>query len=306
MSQSNHITLVEVSARDGLQNDAVNFSIDQKVALIEHAIAAGITRHEVASFVHPGRVPQMADADDLLAALPVVDGVVYAALVLNDRGLDRALATNVHEINTVVVVTDTFCRKNQGTTTQEALAMWERVATRAVEAGRVASVTIASAFGCPYEGEVPLDRLREVVARAAGAAPGVEVSLADTIGCAVPTDIAERVGLALDVLPAGTALRLHLHNTRNTGLANVAAGVTAGVRVFDTSLGGIGGCPFAPNATGNVPTEDVVYMLDRMGYPTGVSLERLTSGVEWLQQQLGRAVPGLLAKAGPFPRPVTG
>ena len=219
--------------------------------------------------------------------------------MLNERGVDRAVAARVDEINAVVVVTDTFSSRNQNTTTEGALAAWSAVAEKAAAAGIPAAVTMAAAFGCPYEGEVPVERLVQVAAAAAEANP-TELVLADTIGVAVPSDVRERVAAVQDAI-GDVTLRCHFHNTRNTGMANAYAAVEAGIGVLDASLGGIGGCPFAPRAVGNIPTEDLVYMLERAGVETGVSLERLIAAAEWLGEQLGRGVPGLLSRAGPFP-----
>ncbi len=315
---SSPITIIDVAPRDGLQSDGAVVSTAAKLELISRIISAGVRRIETTSFVNPARVPQMADADELMAELlarraasPAEDplrSTSFIGLVLNRRGLDRALAAGCDEVNAVVVVSDTFSSKNQGTDTDGGIAAWEDIARDAAAAGVPASVTLAASFGCPYEGEVPLERLADVVDRCA-AAGGVEIALADSIGVAVPTDVRERIGIARDAIAAhgdDQRLRVHFHNTRNTGVANVAAAVEAGVTVVDSSLGGIGGCPFAPNATGNVPTEDVAFMLDRMGYDTGLDLAELISAVEWMQSDelLGRGTPGLLSRAGVFPAQV--
>ena len=296
------VQIVEVSPRDGLQAEAAVLPTATKVALIERAVAAGVRRIEVASFVNPARVPQMADAEAVLAALPERNDVSYIGLVLNQRGLDRAVAAGLREINAVVVCTDTFGERNQGAGIDEALTAFEVIARGAHGAGMRVSATVSVAFGCPYEGEVPAGRVAGVARRAAEAGAD-EVALADTIGVAVPTDVAERFAAAADAVGSAVALRAHFHNTRNTGLANVAAAVAAGVPTVDASLGGVGGCPFAPGATGNVPTEDVAYLLERMGYDTGLDLTALTATVPWIEEQLGKPVPGLLSKAGLFPRP---
>lgn len=312
---STPITIIDVAPRDGLQSDGAVVSTEAKVELITRIAAAGIRRIEATSFVNPARVPQMADADELMAALldrrrkgtsgePLRD-VSLIGLVLNRRGFDRALLAGCDEVNAVVVVSDTFSRKNQGTDTDKGIAVWEEIAASASDAGVPASVTLAASFGCPYEGEVDVARLADVVARCA-AAGGQEIALADSIGVAVPTDVIERIAAARTAIAAaGTdqQLRVHFHNTRNTGVANVAAAVDAGVHVVDASLGGIGGCPFAPNATGNVPTEDVAYLLDRMGYDTGIDMALLIAAVDWMQSDalLGRTTPGLLSRAGLFP-----
>ena len=294
------IDVVEVSPRDGLQNEATLLTTDDKVELVDRAVRAGARRVEVTSFVNPARVPQMADADGLMAALPRHDGVRYAGLVMNRRGLDRALAAGVDEINVVVVATDTFCGRNQGMTTAQACDTAAELVRAAGEAGAFTTVTVGAAFGCPFEGEVPPARLREVLTRVMDAGPD-ELALADTIGVAVPADVTERLALAREVTRSRTPLRLHLHDTRHTGVANAVAAVQAGVTTLDASIGGAGGCPFAPAATGNVATEDLVYLFERMGHPTGLDLEELTSATRWLEHRLGRQLPGALLRAGGFP-----
>ncbi len=293
------VDLVEVAPRDGLQNEPTLLSTADKVALIKRSVAAGLTRIEVASFVNPARVPAMADAEAVLAGLRDVDGLRRSGLVLNRRGLERALAAGVDEVNVVVVATDSFSRRNSGVVTAEALAGWAEIAAAGHAAGIPVTVTIAAAFGCPFEGEVAVSRVAGIAEAAAAARPD-EIALADTIGVAAPSDVAERVA-AVRSVTSGVRLRAHFHNTRNTGLANAAAAVACGVETLDASLGGIGGCPFAPAATGNIPTEDLAYMLDRMGHPTGVDLGRLVAAAAWLQDRLGHAVPGLLSRAGLFP-----
>jgi len=300
------VSIVEVAPRDGLQSDPTLLGTDAKVEMITRAVRAGIRRIETVSFVNPKRVPQMADADDVMAAL-LADtetralGASYIGLVLNQRGLDRAVETGVDEINAVVVCSDTFAMKNQGQDSQGLLDTAASVVAGARAHGLPVSVTMAASFGCPYEGEVSLNRLAWVVEQVVAAGPD-EIALADSIGVAVPTDVAARVALVRDIVgDAPITLRCHFHNTRNTGLANAAAALDAGVRVFDSSLGGIGGCPFAPNATGNVPTEDLLYMFHRMGFDSGVDLDALAANVPWIEDVLGHSVPGYLSKAGNFP-----
>jgi hydroxymethylglutaryl-CoA lyase len=205
----------------------------------------------------------------------------------------------MREINVVVITTDTFAQRNQGASSDETVAVFEEIAPLAIDAGIRPTVTISASFGCPYEGEVPAERVVEIARRVADAG-AAEVALADSIGAGVPTEVTERINAARAVIN-GAALRAHFHNTRNTGLANAYAAVEAGVDALDASLGGIGGCPFAPNATGNIPTEDLAYLLERMGIDTGLDLQRLTDVVPWIESKLGKRVPGLLAKAGIFP-----
>ena len=293
------IEIVEVGPRDGLQNTDTLVDTPTKVALIERMLGAGVTRIEAVSFVHPQRVPQMADAEQVMAAVPRDRGASYIGLVLNDRGLDRALDAGVDEANVVVVVSDTFSRRNQGASVGEMLAAWDRIAGRARAAGLRTSVTLSAAFGCPFEGEVDPARVVDLATRVAAAGPD-EIALADTIGVAVPPQVADLVARVTERVE-GVPLRCHFHNTRNTGFANVVAALEAGVVALDASVGGIGGCPFAPEATGNIATEDLIYLLDRMGVDHGVSLAATSRIAEWVGVQLGMTVPGLLSRAGPFP-----
>ena len=289
--------IVEVSPRDGIQNETKILSLDTKLALIDRAIAAGIQRLEVTSFVNPARVPQMADAAELAARLPR-GRARFIGLALNARGFERAAAAGLDEVNFVTVATDSFCRRNQGADTFDNLRVWAEVAAAA--RGRIpAGITVGAAFGCPFEGEVPLARLLRVV-EAAMAHDPFELALADTIGVATPRDVAERVGAVRAAFP-GVPIRLHLHNTRNTGIANAWAGLLAGVEIFDAALGGTGGCPFAPRATGNIATEDLVYLFDRAGVSSGLDLAACIEAAGWLEAQLGHPVPGMVMKAGGFP-----
>jgi hydroxymethylglutaryl-CoA lyase len=293
------IGLLEVGPRDGLQSQPATVPTAVKVALIERLIAAGLRRIEVASFVSPKRVPQMADAEALLAALPEVPGVSYIGLVLNRKGFDRACAAGCDEIGMAVVASDTFNRRNQGVSTRESIDAWLQIAPAARSAGIKAHLTIAAAFGCPYEGEIDAARVVEIAEQCAPGEP-VELAIADTIGVGVPTQVTDLISRLREKLPA-MPLRAHFHNTRNTGLANAYAAVVAGVATLDASIGGIGGCPFAPAATGNIATEDLSYMLGRMGVETGVSIDELIGTSRWLETQLGAAIPGMLMKAGNFP-----
>jgi hydroxymethylglutaryl-CoA lyase len=294
------IEIIEVGARDGLQNEAVLFTTAQKLELIGRSLDAGVRRIEATSFVNDKLVPQMADAEAVAAGLPRRDGVVFIGLVLNKRGAMRALEAGMDELGAVCAASDGFATRNQGASSDATLAMCCEVVRLARAQGRRAQVTISTAFGCPFDGEVDPARVVEM-ARAAAAAGPVEVALADTIGVASPGEVAalvERVAATIKPLP----VRVHFHNTRNTGVANVWAAVQAGATVVDASLGGIGGCPFAPRATGNVPTEDIVYMLERSGYQTGLDVERLIASARWLGAAMGREVPGMLSRAGAFPK----
>jgi hydroxymethylglutaryl-CoA lyase len=294
------VEILEVSPRDGLQNEQTILSTEDKVELVERAVRAGARRVEVTSFVNPSRVPQMADADEVMAAIPRHEGVSYAGLVMNRRGLERALKGYVDEVDVVVVATDTFCQRNQGMTMAEACDTAAELVEEARAVGVFTTITIGAAFGCPFEGEVPVKRLREVVQRVIDAGPD-ELALADTIGVGVPSDVKERCGLARELAGPDRPLRLHLHDTRHTGVANAVAAVESGVSTLDASIGGAGGCPFAPNATGNVATEDLVYLFDRMGIATGLDLESVIDSATWLEGRLGKRLPGALARAGGFP-----
>lgn len=299
MTAPRPIGIVEVGPRDGLQNETAVVSTAARIEFVRRAVDAGIRRIEVASFVNPKRVPQMADAEAILKALPRREGVRYIGLVLNRIGFDRAAAAGCEEIGMVVFTTDTFNRRNQGVSSAESMRTWREIAAAAQAAGIRAQLTISGAFGCPFDGEVAPARVVELAREAAEGAP-FELALADTIGVGVPGQVTEIFGQVAAALP-GLTLRGHFHNTRNTGLANAYAAVMAGAEVLDASLGGIGGCPFAPAATGNIPTEDLVYMLGRMGYQTGIELDGVIAVARWIEQQLGHAVPGMLVKAGPFP-----
>ena len=293
------IEIVEVGPRDGLQNEAASLPTPAKLEFIRRAVDAGVRRIEVASFVNPRRVPQMADAEAIFAGLEPRDDVTYVGLVLNRTGFDRAAAAGCREIGMVVFTTDEFNRRNQGVTSAESIRQWREIAAAARDAGIRAQVTISAAFGCPFEGEVPVERVMQIAREVAQAKP-FEIAIADTIGVAVPSQVADVFRHVAEAVP-GITLRGHFHNTRNTGLANAYAAVQAGARVLDASLGGLGGCPFAPAATGNIPTEDLVYMLSRMGIETGIDLGRAIGTARWVEQHVGHPVPGMLAKAGPFP-----
>jgi len=299
MTAPHRIEIVEVGPRDGLQNEAASVPTAAKLEFIRRALDAGIRRIEVASFVNPRRVPQMADAEAIFSGLPRREDVTYVGLVLNRTGFDRAAAAGCREIGMVVFTTDEFNRRNQGVTSAESIRAWREIAALARAAGIRAQVTISAAFGCPFEGDVPVGRVVEIAREVAEAAP-FEIAIADTIGVGVPGQVTETFGRVAEAVP-GIMLRGHFHNTRNTGLANAYAAVMAGAGVLDASLGGLGGCPFAPAATGNIPTEDLVYMLGRMGIETGIDLDRAIATARWVEQHVGHAVPGMLAKAGPFP-----
>lgn len=295
-----HIEMVEVGPRDGLQNEARLLSTADKLALIERAIAAGSRRIEVTSFVNPAKVPQMADAAEVCAGLPQRDDVTYIGLVLNRRGAERALETGrIDQLGAVCVATNRFAMANQGQTSDESVAVARGLILRAREAGKTGQATIAASFGCPFEGEVAEDRVVAMAGILAEADP-VEIALADTIGVADPAKVGRLVAQVREHI-APIPVRVHFHNTRGTGLANVWAAVQAGASTVDASLGGLGGCPFAPGAAGNVATEDVAYMLERSGIATGLDLDALIGASRWLGGVMDRKMPGMVGHAGGFP-----
>ncbi|WP_109259531.1 hydroxymethylglutaryl-CoA lyase [Hyphobacterium indicum] len=294
------IEIVEVGPRDGLQNDPVLMPTDVKLEFIDRLIGAGVKRMEAASFVHPKLVPAMADSDAIMAQVPRSKGIRYIGLALNERGMRRALDAKCDEVNFVMVASEGFGKRNQNATPEETADLFDKIAVLAHDDGVPVSVTISVAFGDPFDGEVPVDRVAMLAGRAA-AAGAVEIALGDTIGVANPWDVRERIDAVRAAAP-DARLRLHFHNTRNTAMANIYAAVEAGVDVIDASVGGIGGCPFAPKATGNVATEDVVYMLERGGYDTGLDLSKLIETAKWLETEgLRHPVDSALAKAGGFP-----
>jgi hydroxymethylglutaryl-CoA lyase len=294
------ISIIEVGPRDGLQSEPEILTTATKIEFVKRAIDAGIRRTEVTSFVHPKRVPQMADAEAVIQGLPQRDDVIYIGLVLNRRGFDRARDVNIDEIGMAVVASDTYNQRNQGVPTKESIKAWLDIAKDAKAAGIRANVMVSSAFGCPFEGEVPLSRVLDIVDQVMEGDP-VELGIADSIGVAVPNQVTELIEAVKERAP-NVPIRCHFHNTRNTGLANAQAALDAGVDSLDASIGGIGGCPFAPAATGNIPTDDMLYMFDRSGVETGVSLEKIIETSNWLAEQLGRGVPAMLPKAGIFPQ----
>lgn len=298
------VEFVEVGPRDGLQNERTVVSTADKLDLIARAVAAGARRIEVTSFVNPTRVPQMADAEAVCAALPDRPDVTYIGLVMNGRGADRAIATGrIDQLGAVAVATDQFAMANQGQTADESVEAAKAIIAKAKAAGLTAQATIGASFGCPFEGEVSEARVVEMARRLAEAGP-VEVALADTIGVADPAHVARLVA-AVRAAIAPLPVRVHFHNTRGTGLANVWAAFGAGARVIDASLGGLGGCPFAPGAAGNVSSEDVVYMLERAHISTGMDLGLLIESSAWLSEIIGRKLPGMVAQAPRFPQAAT-
>ena len=299
------IQVVEVGPRDGLQNEKTVLDPAVRADLVRRLEAAGAKRIEAVSFVHPRYVPQMAGAEDVMAALPHRPGRSRIGLVLNGKGYDRALAAGVDEVNVSVSATNGFGLKNQGLAVKDQLVMLGGIVARrdnakAIEGAPSLSAMISCVWGCPFDGEVSADQVADMVG--AIAQMGVhEIGLADTIGAGDPWAVTTKVEAARAAAPNAT-LRLHFHDTRNTGLANAYAAIEAGIDVLDASVGGIGGCPFAPGATGNIATEDLVYMLERGGYSTGYDLDAMIGTARWIGQAIGRPAPSALSRAGGFPR----
>ncbi len=291
------VIVYDVGPRDGLQNEPEILDVDVRVELIRRLLAAGVPGVEVASFVDPGRVPQMAGAEEIAAAVGPTSGAVRAGLALNERGYDRLLATGLDEVRFAFGVTESFNQRNQGASVEESLSAARRIVERARDDGVRSTVTLSVAFGCPFEGEVDPGHVLELAARVEEAEPDAIV-LADTIGVASPRAVD---ALTQDVAALGRTVGGHFHNTRNTGYANALAALGAGAVVLDASIGGLGGCPFAPKATGNIATEDLVYALDREGIETGIDLERLIGTTEWLAGLLDRQLEGQVYRAGAFP-----
>jgi isopropylmalate/homocitrate/citramalate synthase len=286
----------EVGPRDGLQNEQQVVPPETRAELVRRLAAAGLKRIEAASFVNPERVPQMAGAEEVVAALGGGDGVVYAGLALNERGYERLRDTGLGEVSFALAATESFSQRNAGASVEESIAAAEKIVARARDDGIRASLTISVAFGCPFEGRVDPDRVMQIAERLAATQPE-ELVLADTIGVATPSQVR---ALIERVTGLGRPVGGHFHNTRNTGFANAYAALEAGVSMLDASVGGLGGCPFAPKATGNIATEDLVYLLEGEGIATGVDLEALIAISDWLEELLGRQLEGYLYRAGLF------
>lgn len=295
------VQVVDVGPRDGLQNEEETLSPQKRAELCDRLAAAGVPRIEAASFVNPEKVPQMAGAEEVMAAIYRRPGTSYAGLVLNEKGYERAVQAGVDEVRYAFPVTETFAQRNQNTTVADATDLSERLTERARLDGVRVSITLSAAFGDPFEGRVEPAHVLGIAERVSQAAPD-EIVLADTIGVAVPTGVRE---LVEGTLAFGITVGCHFHDTRNTGIANAAAAIEAGATVLDASVGGTGGCPFAPRATGNIATEDLVYLLHGVGHETGIDLEALIEAAAWMARQLGKELPGQVYKAGTF-EPVAG
>ena len=297
MNTGARVTVYEVGPRDGLQNEPGVLAPDVRAELVRRLVATGIRAVEVASFVDPRRVPQMEGAEEVVAVLDRSPEVVYAGLALNERGFERLVEAGLDEARFAFGVTESFTQRNQGATVQESLEVAAQIVARSREGGLRSAITLSVAFGCPFEGRVEAARVLELVERVATMGPDT-ILLADTIGVAVPSDVRELIART-----AGHGVQVggHFHNTRNTGYANAVAALEAGATVLDASVGGLGGCPFAPKATGNIATEDLAYLLHREGIETGIDLDALLEVSVWLEGILGRQLEGQLYRAGTFP-----
>ena len=290
------VEVVDVGPRDGLQNEDRTLAPETRAELCDKLAAAGVPRVEAASFVNPRLVPQMAGAEEVMSAIDRRPGTLYAGLVLNERGYERAVEAGVDEVRYAFPVTETFAQRNQNTTVEDATQLASRLVERSRLDGVRVSITLSAAFGDPFEGPVELGHVLRIAEKVAAANPD-EVVLADTIGVGVPAQVRELVEGVLDF---GTTVGCHFHDTRNTGIANAMAAVESGATVLDAAVGGTGGCPFAPRATGNIATEDLVYLLHGMGHETSIDLDALIEVAEWMAQQLGKELPGQVYKAGNF------
>ena len=291
------MTVFEVGPRDGLQNEPDVLTPELRAELVSRLVSAGVPAVEVASFVDPRRVPQMAGADEVVAGIDRAEGVVYAGLALNERGYERLAASGLDEVRFAFGATESFNRRNQNASVEESLEAALRIVARAKEDGIAATVNISVAFGCPFEGRVDTGRVVALADRVASAGPDM-ILLADTIGVAVPGQVRELISGTVEL---GVPVGGHFHNTRNTGYANALAALDTGATVLDASVGGLGGCPFAPRATGNIATEDLVYILHAEGIETGIDLDALISVSEWLESLLGHRLEGQVYRAGAFP-----
>ena len=291
------MTVFDVGPRDGLQNEPEVIAPEVRAELVGKIVAAGVRAVEVASFVDPRRVPQMAGAEEVVAALGSESGVVYAGLALNERGYDRLVACGLDEVRFSFGATESFNQRNQNASVRESLEAALRIVERGRADGIRSAVTISVAFGCPFEGTVDESRVLELAEEISAARPDT-ILLADTIGVGVPGQVRRLVSRAVEL---GVPIGGHFHNTRNTGYANALAALESGATVLDASVGGLGGCPFAPRATGNIATEDLVYLLHGEGVDTGIDLDALTGVSEWLEGVLGRRLEGQLYRAGTYP-----
>jgi len=297
---SSRIEICEVGPRDGLQSEQRIWSVDERVELIDRLSSTGVPRIEAVSFVNPKRVPQMADAETVMAKIKRPAGVTFAGLALNAKGAERAIDAGVNEVRYAIVSSETFNQRNQGASIDESLAGFSQIADKVINAGLKLSGTVAAAFGCPFEGKVEPTQVTRIAKQLADGGCA-EIAIADSIGSGVPTQVDEIVSKVREAVGSKVGIGFHLHNTRNTGFANAAAAVNQGVLFLDASVGGIGGCPFAPRATGNIATEDLCFMLRNMGFETGIDINAYVEIASWAEGFFEASLPGQIMKAGLFP-----
>jgi hydroxymethylglutaryl-CoA lyase len=297
---SSKIEICEVGPRDGLQSGPRIWTVEERVELIDRLSATGVPRIEAVSFVNPKRVPQMADAETVMAKIKRPEGVSFAGLALNERGVERAIEAGVDEVRYVVVSSETFNQRNQGASINDSLAGFYQIADKVTNAGLKLSATVGAAFGCPFEGKVEPSQVARIAKKLVDGGC-VEIGMADTIGSGVPTQVTEIFSRVREVVGSEIGLGFHLHNTRNTGFANAAAAVNEGILFLDASVGGLGGCPFAPKATGNIATEDLCFMLRNMGVQTDIDIDAYIEIATWVEGFFEASLPGQIMKAGLFP-----
>ncbi|MEE3000549.1 MAG: hydroxymethylglutaryl-CoA lyase [Pseudomonadota bacterium] len=298
------IEICEVGPRDGLQSESRIWSVDERVELIDRLSATGVPRIEAVSFVNPKRVPQMADAETVMAKIQRREGVVFAGLALNAKGAERAIEAGCDEVRYVVVSSETFNQRNQGASIDETLAGFSQIADKVINAGLKLSATVAAAFGCPFEGKVEPKQVARIAKQLVDGGC-VEIGIADSIGSGVPTQVDDLFASVREEVGVNIGIGFHLHNTRNTGFANAAAAANQGVLFLDSSVGGLGGCPFAPRATGNIATEDLCFMLRNMGFETGIDIDAYVEIASWAEGFFESPLPGQIMKAGLFPETVS-
>jgi len=296
MNLPSHVTVCDVGPRDGLQNEKEPISTENKLALINRLIEAGVPQIEVSSFVSPKWVPQMADAEELFARVDRSKGAKLLGLIPNEKGYDRAAAAKVDGVRLVVMASETFQKKNVNRSVEDGMRECEAIARRAKSDGLAVGIGFGTSWGCPYEGHVDPARVVDLANQAIEAGMD-EVEFADTTGMADPAHVSMLLAQATKTIPV-ERITCHFHNTRNTGFANVLAALGEGVTRFDSSIAGLGGCPFAPRATGNICSEDLVHMLHAMGIGTGINLEGLVETAAWVEGVVGHTLPGLVMKAG--------
>lgn len=291
------INICEVGPRDGLQNERTHLTVTQKVQLITQLVDSGIKKIEAVSFVNPKVIPQMANAEEVMKEVPLHQDVIYAGLILNEFGLERAMKTSIHHLHLTMATSSTFNLKNAKRTVKQSLHELKTVIKSSLQLGYHTVVILGTAFGCPYEGYISPEKVLHLAENFVELGC-TEITLADTTGMATPLHVRHLLTLFQKKFNNKIKIGLHVHNTRGLALANCFVGYECGIHHFDTSIGGLGGCPFAPKAVGNVCTEDLVHLFEQMNLSTGINLNKLIKTNEWLEQLIGHPLPGMVAKAG--------